>query len=659
MFCKKCGKRITENSSVCENCGTAVDTSENTVTEVVEDAQDIQVTEVADITQEIHENETDSQENGEFTPECEENTETRSEVAAKKTVNKKKITIISIISVAAVLCIALVIFTFPYIKNTFARLFLSSEDYFAYVVKNNSEDASKEIAGTLDNLKKYTGSSASEGNVEVSFGREFYNVLGVVTEDVKIGGNYHSILNRVMDLSVPGLTSWIKDASVDYDIRTEKDKSQSLLDVDINGVAFGKVDLVQNDATGESYIGLPSYNEKYFYTQEATEGVTQLDVASDVLYSLPAKGLMEKLIAKYMICMAENVGDVEESGKTIYAGDYSKKVTSLVAEIDKDEMKDITDKVLDEMKADKEISKIIDEIAKNQGISREEVEKSIDNFFKNFNDYFATELKGKLSIELYVDGKGTIIGMNLSCNKFEYSDCSITKWFEIGSTTKIRYDVLTVELVGNGKLEGNNVKMNYELSAMGSKLADVKISELDYKKLKNGLFDGKINVKFDKSVATYSSLISGENSELNMIAKIINILPDAAFDADVTQNKDDEIKVILKVSHKNKLCADINILHRDCDKKSVVLPGADKCVDTSSENMWETWTETFDDRAFFKNLENAKATHVKIMDAAYRIVSCKVWGRGELDVDALFDDLEEAGVPNINIWRLAYKLFFK
>ena len=616
MFCKKCGKRISDDAAICPNCGTATASDENeNITEIINSQENEVVSEEITETHECEEKiKKQTSLNGDSVPSEDKE---RSEIPAEKKKIKKGILISGII--AAVLCVAIVILTFPYIKNAFARIFMSSEDYFTYVVKNNSKESAKSIANTLDSLKRSNlNGTSSVGTADIDFEEPFHKVLANVTSDVKIGGTVASVLGKFMDVSVGGMTEWIDEVSVDYEMKSDGKNSQSVFELDVNKAKFGTIDVVTDIKSGNTYIGVPDYCDGYFIAKKNGNNNSVLKAAEDVLVSLPEKELAEKLIIKYIECIAENVGAVEETKKTAQAGKFTKKFVALRAEIDKKEMNKITEILFDEIENDGDIAEIIKNVSETSGKSERDVKKSLKEAFENFNKFYSDELKGNMTLTLYVDAKGDIAGTEISAGKFEYSNFTITKWFEIGNTVSAKAGILELELDGNGKLEGNNVKIDYTVSVGDSHIAAINISDLDYKKMKDGLYDAKIKVAFDKNIAKVGSLFDDSGNNGTAI-KLLRVAPDMILNIDLLQKSAKETAVNLKINYKNELAVNINVSNKIGEKKSVKIP--DKYVDTQAIGI------------------------IKALATA--------------DMEKFVDFLGKAEFPNAGMLKLGYKLIFR
>ena len=616
MFCKKCGKRIPDEAVVCENCGTEIVVEETESVEIEEksfetSAQQTQSQTANNLRQSSLHNE------GKSAVECPVKEDApRSEILCKKRKIKKKTIIIG--AVALLVCVAVIVLTFPYIKNAFARIFMSSEDYFAYVVKNDAEDSAKSIANTLDSLKKSeTEGKSATGTADISLEESFHAMVADVTSDVEIGGTAGSILGTFMDLSVSGMTDWIDKVSVDYDLRSDGKNNQSLLDIKVNDADFGTVDFVEDNEKGITHIGIPDYREAYFIAEEK-EPAADAKPLESVLTALPEKELTEELFIECIECFAENVGDVEEKTKTMTAGDFSKKTVALTAEIDKNEMNVITSKILDKIKNDKDVAEIIKNAAESSGKSEDEVRKSLEKAFKDFNKYYADELKGSMTVTLYVDAKGKIIGTTFKSNKFEFSNYTIIKWFEIGNTIKVSEGLANIELVGNGKLEDNKVKFDYVVSIGGSRIADIKISDLDYKKAKEGLYDAKIKVTFDENVAKIGGLLFSVSDKDGACEKLMKYVPDISLDIGLKQFSADETSVDVKVNYTDKLMATICVNNKNGEKKKVEIPG--KSSKFGLGDVAEL-SETTDIELFIDFLVDAEYPDAKKIESAYEKVA--------------------------------------
>ncbi len=658
MFCKKCGKRISEGMLVCENCGTEVSVEETEDAE--KQSQKSAVTENAEQKQSSN-----NEQKSDLTHKepKKKNDKNRSEITRKKKRIKLRTIIISAISL--VLCTVLIVLTFPYIKNTFVKLFMSSEDYFAYVVKNNSEDSAKTIANALDSMKKAKTSQAS-GHIDVQLEKTFHEILASTTSDVKIGGDAGAFLGQYVDLSVGGMTNWIGDVSADYEITLDDEKSRALLALDINDTEFGKLDMVSDNKNNIDYVGMPGYNEVYISAAgEKTEN-KKSESSDGIIDFIPGKELNEKLTMKYIVCAAENVGEVREYTKTIDAGKLSKKATALLTEIDKEELAEITEIFVEEIKNDKDIREAIKKEAKAAGVSEDDVIKNIEKVAREINSVYSEKLKTGLELSIYVDAKGEIAGYDFSCNKFEFSNYTLTKWFDVGNTINGKIGVIGFELVGNGKLENDKVKLNYALTVAGSHMADISIYDLNYKKMKDGLYDAKAQIVFTENMSKIGNMLFADDAKDGLPALLLNeasdlkidvtlgqksvdemslsvlikqknsfessdsgknqngmpselkdIIPDLNMELNYVQKNTDEMSLSVSFTHKNKPVISVDIDNKNVKKKVVTVP--ENHMDAETDEFLKTWFKTLDDEKFFDFLEKAGANRVSLLRMGYNI----------------------------------------
>lgn len=475
MFCKNCGQSLKETEKFCPKCGTQVTTAS-------------QPAGSADA-------------GGLFMPQDmpkSENADTNKAAEAISAAGEKAKALIGgvkmpvLIAIGGILLVLVVLVANGARVNNFAhRTFSSPEKYYRYVESKAVDEMTSAVgdmyeAYFLDWVEWYDKSIRAEVSVEI----------GEAGEDLLDLAKYAGA-----DLS------WLKSFSVEGEANIKED-------VISLGAGFGinKEDLLSGnlliDMAGESmYVQIPELTKTYLGVEgdlELEDYWDMLDGYKGMASAIPSKAQVEKIAKRYVNIALDCIDDVSKNKKTLKAGGVEQNCTVLEVTIDDSTREAILEAVLEEMQDDKDIKKIIVNLADAMGEDGADVYDEFVEQMEEMRDSLGYSESGtELVMKVYVDGKGEIRGRTI-----EFDDgwgTVVTKWLMPVKGGKFGFELSAgiedekMEMTGSGKISGDKITGDFKIKAQDGSGVSFAVDKLDMEKLKRGQLDGgiEIDLSFD------------------------------------------------------------------------------------------------------------------------------------------------------------------
>ncbi len=583
MFCKKCGTSIEEGGKFCPNCGepvSSVDAAKvsNTPNRPDSGAQNQAIPPIT------------------YRPDGNNTTQ-----EDKK--NHKNWPIFVGVAAAAVVVIAVVFLNFPRINNFAHKTFSSPEKYYQYVEKKAVKDMAGNVAECydtmiLDSLNFYDKSV--EGELKVEFdeeGREMLGLLGLAGIDV----------SWIENVSVRGVSS----------IKGDTVSMEGGLNLNDTDVITGQV--VLDTETECLYAQLPELNKKYLGInagvdedfEEIFEMLPQMQQSNkESIEAMPGRRDMEKLINRYALLALSCVDDVSKEKDVLSVDGVSQKCTKLKVTIDMETFCDMMETVLEEMKDDKDIKKIIIESARannentkmllGESADAEEVyelfQEGIEDLLDELDymkDYEADE---KIVMQVYVDGKGQIKGRTVKFGDMKINVLAPKKGSRIGYELSVKEAGESIELSGMGKKSGDTVTGDFDLKYNGTALINITTKKLNVEDMKKGLLNGQITVRASSTIGRVLGSVSG-----------LSILEDISMTMDFSSSEK-QYSCKARIDYDDKAMASISAFVKSGKGTAASVPGKGSVVmigDYEDTDALEEWLEELDLNKLVSNLDKA------------------------------------------------------
>ena len=576
MFCGNCGKEIPDGALFCEECG-AKNSEEIKEVEVtpeycaecgtlIDDGSGVCPACGHKSEAEMPTEETSSNKMGEFLKKL------------KGMLLRKKV-IVPVAIVAAV--VVAVSAAYPYAKNALAKLFMSEEKYFAHVVADNAEDFSGALGYGVGAMKNcYTKGLSEKGELDIEVGKGVSTLL----DDLDAG-------------EVEEYITWLKKASLKMEASFDDSKFGATYDVSVNGKDLGKFNMIIDMSNMSYYFGVPDYNPDYICYEESYYENESYEMLEKIGKALPNEAKTEKIIKRYVKAVASGVEDVEETTEVIEAEGVSQKVTVLSFDIDGATARNAGLSVLEELKEDKEVKKIVEGVidATDEDVDVDELWDELDDAIDELEEMDPDDLGTVATVELYVDSKGEIVGFKVEADEFTVASYSAVKGAKYGSVTEIRSYDFKAKLAGSGKAFGNKRTGEYAVKVSGISVVEFDIKNVDTELLEKGIFNGSITFKVPEAAASMLSYEIGDD------------MADALSKLSVTftskQRKYEKASGELVIKYGKEECLKLSVTGSETNAKKVKEPK--NYINAEDYDEIEEWVSEFKFDALIKKLQKA------------------------------------------------------
>lgn len=363
-----------------------------------------------------------------------------------------------LIAVFAILLVLIagVIWKYDAIGNLLARTFNKPEAYYQRVEKRHMKAQSDRFIDEAKTLQALMPQS------------DFSDLL------VQLRIDHDNIDAEVEELlaATTGMAedfSWLE--TVGIKMTTGMEEKDQLLGgnaaIVLNNEEIIGADFCWDIEDGRVYANIPVLSDEAFYTDiEAVEG--SYEDFADLITKMHTREIdikklerAQALMLKYANIALKHVDDVEKSKETIEAGELNKNCIVLTVKLSGEEIHTITTDILETMKDDKELKRLVEDTAKEILPSAQADEvwgdmlDRIDELLEKLEDTEPDDIDITIDMDVYVDGAGNIIGRKIhgSADGEEFAVCSVivSKGSDFGCEFTMGADRV-LKIVGNGEM---------------------------------------------------------------------------------------------------------------------------------------------------------------------------------------------------------------
>lgn len=637
MFCNNCGTKLDDGTVFCPNCGNRVDGGENAPVETPVNGETPSVS--ADETVMLDTQAPEAPAAPEGPVNNDQPTPTPAAASApalesKKSGSKKLIIIGAAVAIIAVLILC----NLKAVGNTFRKVFLPANKYLAYVVADNTEEL---VSDALEIYDSYIKSAKAPNDVKgtaglsLSFGEEaesLFNKLGPVGEYIE----------------------WINKVNAEYTINSNKAGSEGEIKLGVNGN-----DLISIKAATDFenvYVQIPEISKKVLSAEIPYRGTDSdefreaMESMSALIKACPEKAELKKISKKYVDAALKALNKAKKESKTLKAKGISQKATALKLDVDRALFLRIEKEVIQVLLKDNDLRKMLKKTYESASEAMETYVGGRDIDFDDMYDEMLEEAEEELeylddaiedaeddkdeygTLRVYVDGKGTIIGVTFEQGNNEIAYKHPVKGDKFGFEISYNAGRTKVEITGSGKENGKSMSGEFEVEAMGRSICKFEVKKLDKSLYKKG--KGSFSIVMPKLISSdmLDNMASSLEYETDIPASAIKKVLGAelVISGSISPNAY-ELEVSLG-SGKDKIVA-LGMTTKVTGSSKPSIPSGKDVIEMDSddpEDAAEEYMESVSGDSLLKALNKAKAPD-EITDA----------------VEEIFESLEDGEVPSI------------
>jgi|GEM_PF-3861735 len=515
----------------------------------------------------------------------------------------KKSVKIAIIAVVAVLVVAgsITAIFWSNISNAIARATKTPEEYYVYVEKSNLETTTSTFYSLLnlgDSKKEFK--EGTKFSVKMEMGDGISDVADLVLgssesikwlKSVEFSGVAH-VSNDLISGTFKGTLNEkdIVEASMLTDIKNENMYFNVPL---LTGDKFIKIsnDASEGETSDDLLGGLIEDNPIF-------SAISELD-KEDVDKILPSEKVFAELLVKYFNVLVNNLGEASTYSDTLVIDGVSQSCTLITLKVDEKDFYNGIKAVLNEVKTDEEIEKIVrayavqieedpdqfmDDFVKSVFFAVEEIEKRIAELSEKSESEIAEE---EVTLKTWVDNKGNIVARKFGVKKGEFFLGNAKKGSDL-ATEVYFIDEEGKEIVkfsGKGTLKGDKLSGNYALKFEDKEIEIIKVNVADFDL---GALEDDYEVYGKFTVSAGSDLVETVFGESEVSEEILNLVKTAEIKFDFGKKA-----FAFEIATNNKTCIKISASETKIDYADSVIPEESKTVDITDEEALGEMLEGF------------------------------------------------------------------
>ena len=461
MFCRKCGRPIEGEQTLCSSC------AEEKPAQVVEE------TKVAPSSCDTFE------------------LNTAESVSVKKAPKKKRGLIIAVAAllVAAAATVVGIILNMDSADASDDRTLQSPEEYLIEVESAAIAEYSADLAQFYGNLLgSYSADqTASEAEIRLTLGDDLLSLVESALQQQ--GAN--------MDVD------WLREISLSLSSNIQDAAMQMALGVGLGKGNLLSLDMIFDMEDGKAYVTVPELNDDYL-SADITSGISlnelkeilsqRTQMSNALIKALPSAEELNELINTYANIVLSGIDDVEKQEETVTINEVSQNMVVLTARIKEADLLDMAEDVLKKAEKDETLKKVITalgEYANEMGKLNSDDYVSID-LYEEFVNAIPLALESLdeekeqadsdnyVKLNVYVDMKNQIRGHELIVYTDGERDGEPISWVTVveDDTTYIDAGFGEVQITGEKTEKEGVSEGNYALSVDGEKIGVLKFENI-------------------------------------------------------------------------------------------------------------------------------------------------------------------------------------
>lgn len=576
MFCNQCGGKVPDNVKFCPNCGALV----------------------GKIPEEPVKPAAEEPESGfTFHPQQDfgEQPENR-----KPKMSKGKVALLAVLGVVVVAAVVALL-NLNAIRAFFARN--SSPASFMQTVEGDA------MGGMIDSLTN------TYGRLLESVGRSG-GYTGSV--EVQLSDGTMTMLNAMLAQQGADVDlSWLNN--IVFNTQSQWDGNRSLVNVGVGlgDVQIATIQIITDMEQMKMWLAVPEMNQQYLMmdlSQLYSMDVQMGDVSAamqqaqtmllDLMERMPDEEVVNSLMKKYVGIILGCMNQVDKQETTLKLNGLEQTCTELTTTITPENILEICQKVLSEVKSDAQIKEIIlnmGEFAEENG-AVEDAQQMYDQFAARIEellnqlearkeDLVEEAGDGVLTVYHYVDGQNRIIGRGVELTDSDSSSMGSVHYYTVTQDGKFAFEANLGQVVvtGDGTASGNLVSGAYVLTVQDAEILKVEVEDWDDARWEQGAPCGTLRLSLG---ADALSQMSGAEEMASMLSQM-----QLAFTFD---SKEDQADVKVSVLNSGMEIVSLRVTGSATEGGEISVP-ADG-VDVEDQQALSQWAMNLDVTKILDNL---------------------------------------------------------
>ncbi len=499
----------------------------------------------------------------------------------------------------AVVALVLLIANAPKIANAAVKLFTSPAGYFQHVLGKSADDAAEQIAKgygmVLEGLNE-SDDLSSDAKFTVSVGEDVIDMLEDETE---------------MDFG------WLESMSLLVNSDMTKDAYKFDIGLDVNEDRLISMVMLANMSDKMAYFQVPELNEDYLgldLEMLFDEMDLEMDEIEDVnesldkiMKALPKEAKVEKILKRYLDLAISCVEDVEQDKEEVKVGEITDKLTVLEATIDEKTLVAMMEKIIPELKEDKDIEKIMFDVLDTVGeVFDIEDDLDADEIYDDFIDGL-DDLEDSLDdledeefefvLKLYVNNEGKIMGWAVEVEEAdaEISSLLVTKGNKFAYELEGNVSGAKAVLEGSGKMSATKLNGDFKVKVLGMKMLEFTMTDLKLKDLKDGYFNGTVSVSLGKGAVSAIEDENGDELPFDVEDFVLEL---------TGKNSKKKSDMTVSLYEKDELLVAVTVANEIGKAGKIKSPKDSEVIMAEDEEELMEWVQDFDVDEFVESLED-------------------------------------------------------
>lgn len=484
--------------------------------------------------------------------------------------------------------------------------FLPAQNYMMKVEK-------KAVSESLSSVGKVYGTfmSAKPSENELKMGAKADMHLLLGEEVIEMIESYAAERGEDADLS------FLSDIAIDLETAMEGNFTLMNMGIGLNNKSVLTMSMLTNAQDMEMYFGLPELSDTFMkikpempdnsgYPGAAVVPTVDyeeiLEMVEQMQEVLPSEETFTALLEKYILLVLEQIEDAEKETETVKVGDAEQKLNVITVKLSEKDALKIAKAVLKEAKGDKDLKKILQDI----GDYAEEVgsdaidedlydsfKAGIENALDSIDDMIEeASNKATLEIKTYVNNQMEIVGRSIKEKESGMKVSYITVWQgkKFGFEAELPQDI---EIKGEGTKNKGIISGEYELVVNDEEMLTVEISDYDEKKAEEGYPTGTLLIKPSEELL---------DSALGSASPVASLLLDDLAVELKFNTSETKADTSIKLLTGDKLLFGITA---SMENKEIAVEEPEKYIVADSKEDAGQWGRTLDMEALFQKLEDA------------------------------------------------------